>query len=170
MKQLAGHWETAFARRLPTVLASFTRSTKSLLHKFHKAVESRALQKGTGVAGLAMLGQQLSNYERTFQDLTMQMMELMNTRQRDANREFTPVIAKSLASAYTWCTNESGPGQFMRMKDHMNKHVDQQRHTMFRDSTDEVRGHLNLMCRTVGESMSSNAELVFIQMRRDYVS
>jgi len=108
MKQLASHWEKAFARRLPNVLQGFTKSVKELLYKFHTDIETRVIQRGTGSAGLAILGQQLSNYENTFQDLTAQLLEIINTNQRDANREFTPVIANKLASAYTWCTNESG--------------------------------------------------------------
>lgn len=108
MKQLASHWEKAFARRLPNVLQGFTKSVKALLHKFHRDIEARTMQRGTTIAGLAMLGQQLSNYERTFQDLTAQLLEIINANQRDANREFTPVIAEKLASAYTWCANEHG--------------------------------------------------------------
>jgi hypothetical protein len=108
MKQLGNDWEKAFARRLPTVLQSFQRSTKSLLQSFHNEVEARAMKTGSGLAGLAMLGQQLQNYEAIFQDLTAQMIHIINERQRDANREFTPVIAQHLALAYRYCTDVSG--------------------------------------------------------------
>jgi hypothetical protein len=108
IKQLGSDWEKAFARRLPHVLQSFTKSTKGLLQSFHQDVQSRAVKSGTGIAGLAMLGQQLQNYERIFQDLTSQMVNVIGERQRDANREFTPVIAARLLSAYQYCVAESG--------------------------------------------------------------
>jgi len=68
------------------------------------------MKQGAGVAGLAMLGQQLRNYEGIFVNLTQQLVEVINTLQRDANREFTPIIASNLASAYEWCAAEVGPG------------------------------------------------------------
>lgn len=63
---------------------------------------------GAGLVGLGMLSQQLRNYEHIFQDLTHQMVVLIGERQRDANREFTPVIARHLLSAYQYCTAERG--------------------------------------------------------------
>jgi hypothetical protein len=108
IKQLGSDWEKAFARRLPHVLQSFTKSTKTLLQSFHQDVQNRAVKSGTGIAGLAMLGQQLQTYERIFQDLTTQMVTVIGERQRDANREFTPVIARRLLSAYQYCVAESG--------------------------------------------------------------
>jgi hypothetical protein len=169
IKQLGSHWEKAFARRLPHVLQAFTKRTKELLQKFHKEVHARAMQSGTGIAGMAMLGQQLTNYEHIFQDLTNQMTQVIGDRQRDANREFTPVIARRLLSAYQYCTAESGSGSYMRMKDHMLSHVDTHRQTMFRESTEEVKSHLTQMCRQVEEQMSNKADEVFALMRRDYM-
>lgn len=55
-----------------------------------------------------MLGQQLRNYKAIFQELAAQMGELISSIQREANREFTPVIARNLAAAYDWCAAESG--------------------------------------------------------------
>jgi hypothetical protein len=113
IKQLGSDWEKAFARRLPHVLQSFTRSTKALLQSFHQAVQARAVKSGTGIAGMAMLGQQLQTYEHIFQDLTNQMVIVIGERQRDANREFTPVIARHLLSAYQYCVAESGMSFYM---------------------------------------------------------
>jgi hypothetical protein len=70
-----------------------------------------------------MLGQQLQTYEAIFLNLTESMKLIVTELQREANREFTPVIGSSLASAYEWCAAEVGPGQFKRMKAHMNDHV-----------------------------------------------
>ncbi|RDL34492.1 uncharacterized protein BP5553_07620 [Venustampulla echinocandica] len=111
IKGLANNWEKAFARRLPTVLQSFSRQSKSLLLNFHHEIETRSMQKGVGVAGLTMLGQQLRNYEGLFMNLTHQIVELINQSQRDANREFTPVVASWLSSPYEYCAAEVGQGK-----------------------------------------------------------
>jgi len=93
---------------MPRVLQSFTRSSKNLLTSFHREIEARSLKAGVGSAGMALLGQQLRNYENIFTQLTNQMVEVINNLQREANREFTPVIARNLSTAYDWCANESG--------------------------------------------------------------
>ena len=66
------------------------------------------MKAGVGVAGIALLAQQLRNYEAMFQELAAQMGELVNSMQREANREFTPVIARNLSAAYDWCAADTG--------------------------------------------------------------
>lgn len=108
MKHLAGSWEKIFFRRLPSVLKEFTKKSNRILKTFHRDVESQSRENGTGIACLDMLAQQLGTYEATFSILTTKMMEVINILQREANREFVPVVARKLASAYTWCANERG--------------------------------------------------------------
>lgn len=108
IKHLASHWEKVFAQRLPRVLQSFTTQSKNLLTAFHREIELRSMKTGTGAAGLMLLGQQLTNYNSIFVNLTQQMNEVINGLQRKANREFTPVIARNLGAGYQWCANEHG--------------------------------------------------------------
>lgn len=112
MKYLASHWEKNFSRRLPSVLRSFTSKSNLILKNFHKAVEERSQKNGAGIAGLAMLSQQLRTYEATFSILTTEMVEAINNLQREANREFVPVIAKNLSSSYQYCVSEGGMFNF----------------------------------------------------------
>ena len=78
------------------------------------------MKQGSGVAGLAMLGQQLRNYEAIFLALAAQMGEIINERQREANREFTPVISRNLSTAYTFCAEESGTLPIVEVKSFAN--------------------------------------------------
>jgi hypothetical protein len=52
----------------------------------------------------------------------------------------------------------------------MTSHVDQNRQTMFRESTEEVKKHLKQMCGQVEEQMMNKADEVFVLMRRDYMT
>jgi hypothetical protein len=63
------------------------------------------------------------------------MLDLINERQRDINREFTPNICNAMLIVYNLCIDESGPGQYNRMKNHMADHVTAQKDTIFRDAT-----------------------------------
>lgn len=57
----------------------------------------------------------------------------------------------------------------MRMKNHMANHVESCRSTMFAESCEEVKTLLIQMCRTIEESMSRKARVIYRQMGRDYL-
>ncbi|KAK5706652.1 hypothetical protein LTR97_001642 [Elasticomyces elasticus] len=90
--------------------------------------------------------------------------------QREINREFTPVIAAAMQDAYDWCTNETGKGQYNRMKSMMASHVEQERSSMFTDAADQVRQSLTAMCKRVRESMLEKSDSIYTGVHRDYMS
>lgn len=108
IKRLSSHWETTFVRRLPSIMKSFTKSAKNPLHAFHQSVEARTTKIGVSLAGFDMLRQQLRTYEAILEDLSIQMRAIIKKSQRDASRQFVPVVARNLLSAYTYCSNETG--------------------------------------------------------------
>lgn len=55
-----------------------------------------------------MLAQQLRTYEATFVDLSDRTMVMVGEKQREANRNFTPVVEKAMQPAYVWCKEETG--------------------------------------------------------------
>ncbi|PBP27375.1 hypothetical protein BUE80_DR001561 [Diplocarpon rosae] len=169
IKHLASHWERTFAKRMPRILASFSKKAKSLLNAFHHEIELQTLKAGSGAARIALLGDQLKNYETIFATMSQRMIETINDHQREANRAFTPVIARNLATAYQWCTQISGPGQFKKMKSHMEDHIDSAKETMFSESCEEVQRLLLEMCRQVEQDMSDNTGSIFARIERDYL-
>ena len=90
------------------VMASFARNAPKSLNKFHKDIEARARQIGTGIAGLHMLQQQVGNYENFFKDLSATVKDTINTNQKEINREFVPVIEQAMEAAYEACVEERG--------------------------------------------------------------
>ena len=168
------------------VMASFARNTAACLKKFHKDIEARARQIGTGIAGLSMLQQQVGNYESILKDLSAAVKDTINTNQKEINREFVPVIEQAMAAAYEACVEErgkprcshpnghqltrTGPGSFARMKAAMNSHVAQERHTMFQSSAENVKSRLSIMLKELEAFMNDKADEVYLAMRRDYNS
>ena len=90
------------------MFASFIRNTASIIRAFHQDVSSRAVKVGAGIAGLHILQQQLGVYESLLKDLMNIVKEVINTCQKDINREFTPIVADHMIPAYEGCTQESG--------------------------------------------------------------
>ncbi|KAK6432460.1 hypothetical protein LTR95_011372 [Oleoguttula sp. CCFEE 5521] len=169
-KTLASHWERAFQRQLPAILKGFTKSAGTTLKDFHTALEARFSQKGHGLARIGRLRNQLGAYEATFADLAQTMIQGIQERQREINREFTPVIASAMESAYIHCTNESGSGSHARMKTHMLQHIATHRQTVFRAASGTVKEQLTGMCEAVEPSMKERADQVYISMNRDYMT
>ncbi|KAI4765676.1 hypothetical protein E4T52_09296 [Aureobasidium sp. EXF-3400] len=167
-KHLANGWEKAFQRRLPHVLKACAKDFSNDLRAFHKAIEAHSFSHG-GNPRLGLLAQQLTNYEAVFGDLGSKMLDLINERQRDINREFTPNVCNAMLVVYNTCVDESGPGQFNRMKTHMTNHVTAQKDNMFQRATQVVRNMIMDLIKDVEEHMANRTDQVFVGMRRDYL-
>lgn len=102
-RQLAGGWERAFQRRLPSCLDGFTRNAKLLVETFHREATYRAQQKGTNYQGLHLLNNQLRAHLQKVSEIPGMMLALIQDFQRDANREFTPEIQTRMTPAYDAC-------------------------------------------------------------------
>jgi hypothetical protein len=71
-------------------------------------MNTRAQLHGTNLSGMSMLANQLNSYSQLFKQVADLQIVAINEMQRDANREFTPVIAARMEPAYEACTNENG--------------------------------------------------------------
>jgi hypothetical protein len=140
-----------------------------VLRGFHAKMEEHAQQTGVGLAHLSLLKSSVTTYEQQFSELNTALFSQMTELQREANRDFTPVIVNLMHDVYERCTDERGPGCYMRMKGLMNDHVERIRHVMFGDATQTVTGHLNQMCRALEEKMSEKVDEIFLGMKRDYM-
>lgn len=56
------------------------------------------------------------------------------------------------------------------MKTIMVTHVDESRHTMFRDATDTVKAQLDTMCRNVKKQLTDRVEGIFEVVFREYMT
>ena len=114
LRNLATGWERAFQRRLPATLRAFTTKTKKLLEGFHQAALQRAQDRHTNVAGVSMLANQIAAHSRALADLPTTLQATITDLQREASRQFTPVICEAMRNAYATCTNLSGKCQPFR--------------------------------------------------------
>ncbi|CAN9359630.1 unnamed protein product [Alternaria alternata] len=166
--KLATGWERAFQVRLPKAVDTYIKKSSTLLHGFHEAIKEYTKTKGVTLANLPILETQISNFEQLFKDLGGALLIQMTELQREANRDFTPCIAKVMHTAYSACTDESGAGQYKRMKEHMANYVDQERDNMFREVLETVVKHLDDLCKALQESMEAKADEILVLMNRDY--
>ncbi|KAB5577792.1 Dynamin family-domain-containing protein [Coniochaeta sp. 2T2.1] len=80
-------------------------------------------------------------------------------------------LQEDMKPAYVRCTQESGPGSYLRMKNHMCTHVEQARNTMFHRATDTVRNELKAICDAVGQELGKQIlDAIFNNLSRDYMS
>ncbi|KAI6898946.1 hypothetical protein KC318_g9234 [Hortaea werneckii] len=117
-----------------------------------------------------MLKTQLGAYDAIVKDMASNMIRQINDGQRDINREFTPVICQAMSPAYDVTAAESGPGCYMRMKNAMHHHVDDNRRVMFDNATKQVQKSIMRLCEKVREQMLNDADQVYLHMQNDYMS
>ncbi|KAL2176798.1 uncharacterized protein P884DRAFT_300219 [Thermothelomyces heterothallicus CBS 202.75] len=169
-RNLANGWERAFQRRLPWALDNFLRAIRGYLDKFHLEATERARERGTQYTGLNMLTQQLQAHLRRIGDVRTAILTLAQELQREANRGFTPVIQEEMMPAYQGCTDERGPGSYMRMKELMLNHVEQRRGVMFRNATNHVQRRLFELCDRIGQSLKTEMDELRARLARDYLA
>ncbi|KAI2638238.1 hypothetical protein GGS21DRAFT_510278 [Xylaria nigripes] len=168
-RSLANSWEQAFQYQLPAVLGGFAKETAEKLEQFHLAAKARAQSRQTNIAGLFILSDQILAHIRTVQALPETIRHRITELQREASRQFTPVIREQMMDAYTICTNEKGPGSFVRMKSAMSGHIEIVRHDMFHEASAAVRAELEVMCQTVKLEIAGTIHEVFEAMCKDYL-
>lgn len=170
IKILASNWEKTFSRRIPIVLQEYCTLSKDAIAFFHNEVEGRAKKMGLGVASLHVLSGQLNTYGDVFKGVATEITAEINVVQREINREFTPIIAAIMTTAYDYCASESGPGSFARMKHGMQEHVQSVHRTMFEQSTAEVKKRLMDMVKGVETKLEETTAKIFNLLERDYRS
>lgn len=108
MVKIAGSWEQAFLRSIPTVLSNFVDTIMQEMQCFHNIMASRAeLQKGR-TASLRFLEHQLESYEVTITDAVNVVKAQLQADQREASRLFLPAIREVMKKAYSQCAEEKG--------------------------------------------------------------
>lgn len=170
IKVLASNWDKTFSRRIPFVLQQYCVLSRNVITSFHNEVEGRAKKMGMGVASLHVLSGQLNTYSDVFKGVATDITVEINTTQREINREFTPIIAAVMATAYDYCARESGPGSFARMKHGMEEHVQGVHRTMFEQSTAEVKKGLMNMIKKAETKLEDTTAHIFNLLERDYRS
>lgn len=170
LQSIANPWEKCFSRRVPSVLNGLSITVGNLLAQFHKDVETRAVRNGSSQISFHMLSQQLENWKATFRDLATTMRARINEQSKEINRQFVPVITDAMLQAYDDCESEVGPGQFLRMKNIMTRHVDENRVDMFRKSGEAVKASLEELVEETESRMLEQIDQTFRAMKRDYLS
>jgi hypothetical protein len=185
IKIIAAPWEKVFSRHIPTLIKKYATETQKKITCFHKEVAEQA--GPSRAAHLHLLSGQLGTYADSLQGklcllvirttgLTCgtgtvnDLVDIINTAQREINREFTPVIMAAMHDSYSWCADERGPGQFMRMKEYMHNHTENRKTDMFEQSTTTVKTRLIQLLKRVEDEMEETTMALYAGMQKDYHS
>ena len=168
LKRLATTWERTFQSHLPSTIKKHVENSIKLLYNFHEAIRERA-NSGVSLVTLSMLGTQFTNYEQFLQDLEVYIIDKMNELQREANRNFTPIVAEAMHDAYQQCVIDCGQGTYKRMKKYMEDHVERERHRMFDAAFKTVETELDHMCIILQQAMKAEADKISEQISTNYM-
>lgn len=107
-RHLVTGWERVFRNRVPVILEEFAKESCKLLNVFHQEVVDRAKERDANGTGLGMLAKQIAAHCRTLNGVPKNIGATITELQRDASREFTPVIGAAMNDAYEACVLERG--------------------------------------------------------------
>lgn len=170
MKQVIPGWERMFFRRMPTILNSFAQSAFSTLADRHRLIDHEAHQLAIDKRGLRLLQSQIAGYDSVLKSHAKSVRQEIDSAQKDISRQFVPSIQTALRPAYAACANDHGDNMFKRIKTRMQEHVQDCRHTLFRDSADQVRDSLLEMIAAQETSLLEKADEVLQAVGRDCTS
>ncbi|KIW97825.1 uncharacterized protein Z519_01409 [Cladophialophora bantiana CBS 173.52] len=170
IRHLAGPWESVFTRRMPIILNGLSTNVVHTITAFHNDVARRAVRNGASVASFEMLKQQIPLYQERLKDIISDARAWIIEQQRTFNREFEPLITEHMHDVYVTCANEYGPGSYRRMRDHMERYVEDEKTSMFEKAVDHVHGLIKNMIKGLRETLRSGLDAIFLDIQREYSS
>jgi hypothetical protein len=112
-RHLATGWERVFQNRVPVILKEFAKVSRKLLDAFHRVVVNRAKGWDANGTGIVILAKQIAAHCRTLNDVPTNINATITELQRDANRDFAPVVGKAMNDAYQTCVLERGKSPYL---------------------------------------------------------
>ncbi|KAI5795262.1 hypothetical protein EDC01DRAFT_654675 [Geopyxis carbonaria] len=166
VKAIATNWERVFARRVPSLLNNFAYETLEAIARFHDSVCQKAGPHHA--ARLDLLAGQITTWADALKSEAAEILATIHDAQREVSRSYIPQIEATMHRAYRICTQEVGPGQFVRMKDAMAAHVEAHKRLMFEHAASEIRRQLLHVVKDLRAKLEQSAVLVFDQLATDY--
>ncbi|KAF3022453.1 hypothetical protein E8E14_009036 [Neopestalotiopsis sp. 37M] len=163
---LANAWDRVFTKHIPKTIEWFSRDSRDILDSFHSNYCVR-MELKLNESDMHLLHSQIRIRQEAFKDAVVIFKATVDTLQKEANREFIPVIKRTLTQAYLDCRQVSGPGSFMRMKEHMIRHITEEKRTMFQESCENVEECLLRLCDESRKVMCSKIKETVDAMATD---
>jgi hypothetical protein len=135
---------------------------------FHDDVENRARSKDAFLEAFQMLKRQLPIHKETLKDSMAEVRRFIQDKQRDINRKFEPQILDHMKPVYETCAAERGTGSFARMKNCMDRHIEQEKSAMFEDAVEHVRQLMNQMLEELKNTFLHKVQAMLVTIERDY--
>ncbi|XP_039381370.1 uncharacterized protein LOC120398227 isoform X3 [Mauremys reevesii] len=146
-------WNEVFSCKLGQSITQFSKAILDKLKYFFKDLKNKLREKGRNTEPVNVIQRhQMEAVQALLCNFLLDQMEYINKRQRGISRVLTPEIQASMKQTYAACSQMNGPGCFQRMKDLMQRHVRNQKKTMFNCVTDKLRHQLDLLQVYIGGS------------------
>ncbi|ROW14908.1 hypothetical protein VPNG_03302 [Cytospora leucostoma] len=166
--KIATGWEQAFCVAIPASLDKLVDTLMDTLKGFHNEMSSRPELEKCKLASLNILGHQIKSHETSIRDMVGTIKASIQAEQRQANRAFLPEIKKEMTKAYSQCKEEKGRGCFLRMKEHMMKHVSKNKSSIYRKASQHVMKDLEKLFETNRKEMEETVHYIVDVLEGDF--
>ena len=158
-------WDTFFRYTLWDILdrlnkEEIQKTYVTITNTFCKKLQSLNLSRTNLEKIRSKLDLKEINVVLTYDSMILDLRKVVQNRQRDITRRFTPKIKEYLMETYNKCKKEKGKKVFIRIKQKLEEGVDHNKSTMFEEAShtvqsqlkqlmDEVRSNIKKVCLAI---------------------
>ncbi|KIW81930.1 hypothetical protein Z517_04956 [Fonsecaea pedrosoi CBS 271.37] len=170
IRQLARPWEYVFSRSLPIIFRQLPLIVANRITVFHEDVEGHAIRNGVSALIFELLKQQIPVYKEKMNVIIKDANSWVTQQQRTFNREFEPLMSNRMQEVYNACAREEGRGCFKRMRDAMERYVEDKKMVMFDDVANDVRKLITQMLKELKDTLVGSLKGISEDIRREYTN
>ncbi|SPQ22881.1 33a1c8c7-d86f-4eb1-815a-97caacca19ac [Thermothielavioides terrestris] len=165
LKHLSGSWEYVFESYFPELIEKLVARFGQALSAFRLQMDKRPeLRK---IPSFALAIHRVKILENNLSDMA-NLMEVVKTGQKKANRLIVPALTEAMAVAYGHCAGESGTGCYKRIKAYMLDHVERNQGTMFRAAARKMESALLSTVDDFEAEVKAEASRIVLLIQTDF--
>jgi len=168
---IAVAWNKLFTVQVNHVITTLEKQILALVHTFSDLFKFDLKKCGIVDARIQRVEEQLQKdlLGQKLTDFINDSKNLVQERQKDANRIMTPFIKEQMKPGYQRAANESGTGSYHRMQQHLQQHLHQTKELAFSGATQLLEKELQTIITELVTKLVKFANVVVTEVQNVYV-
>ncbi|KAJ1493568.1 hypothetical protein T484DRAFT_2738861 [Baffinella frigidus] len=169
-RAVSTEWERVFVSSLAKELAATRAEMLKILKTLHDKIATGLEQEAQIPKGRVrdIRAPQERSAVTKLEQMTGAAREIGQKQQRDISRLIVPAITARMVPGYDKGMHEMGTGSARRRVDIIEKHVDQQKGTMFKDAVEQVGGRIGALLDELSTVLHATSDQILKDMQVNY--
>lgn len=141
-EKLHRDWKSVFGQRLKTRFNDAAGQFDAKVKKFSKCFEEILMERGASAVAKHFFEQQLFRFSSSVTRSVVIAGLIIDNESKEADRLFTTTIEEEMRPMYAILNKESGTGSFIRMKNYLRQHIEDNKTIIFQKAATSVQTKL----------------------------